>query len=50
MVRNSMKFVLWCDYQTVGTDLKRVSQSVAQQEALSKLDQLDKKGQLNTRK
>ena len=45
-----MKFVLWCDYQKLVTDLKRVSQLVTQQEVLSELDQLDETGQLYTRK
>lgn len=38
MVRNSMKYVLWKDYKPVTTDLKRIYQSVTEEEALLALD------------
>jgi len=39
MVRNSMKFVPWKDYKAVTADLKRIYQSVTEEEALKSLDQ-----------
>jgi len=39
MVRNSVKFVSWKDYKAVTTDLKRIYQSVTEEEALLALDQ-----------
>ena len=39
MVRNSMKFVPWKDYRPVTADLKRIYQSVTEEEALLALDQ-----------
>ncbi|OOZ75312.1 IS256 family transposase, partial [Solemya velum gill symbiont] len=39
MVRNSMKFVPWKDYKAVTADLKRIYQSVTEEEALLALDQ-----------
>ena len=41
MVRNSMKFVPWKDYKAIATSLKRVYQSVTEEEALQELDKLD---------
>ena len=40
MIRNSMKYVPWKDYKAVTTDLKRIYQSVTEEEALLALDQL----------
>jgi transposase-like protein len=39
MVRNSMKFVPWKEYKAVATDLKRIYQSVTEEEALLALEQ-----------
>jgi len=39
MVRNSIKFVSWKDYKAVAADLKRIYQSVTEEEALLALDQ-----------
>jgi len=39
MVRNSMKYVPWKDYKPVAADLKRIYQSVTEEEALLALDQ-----------
>jgi putative transposase len=39
MVRNSMKYVPWKDYKPVTADLKRIYQSVTEEEALLALDQ-----------
>ncbi len=39
MVRNAMKYVPWKDYKAVATDLKRIYQSVTEEEALLALDQ-----------
>lgn len=41
MVRNSIKFVPWKDYKAVTSDLKKIYQSVTEEEALSALDQFD---------
>jgi putative transposase len=38
MVRNWMKYVLWKDYKAVTADLKRIYQSVTEEEALIELD------------
>ncbi len=38
MVRHSLKFVPWKDYKTVTADLKRIYQSVTEQEARLELD------------
>lgn len=38
-VRNSVKFVPWKDYKPVTADLKRIYQSVTEEEALIALDQ-----------
>jgi putative transposase len=39
MVRNSLKYVSWKDYKAVAADLKRIYQSVTEEEALLTLDQ-----------
>ena len=39
MVRNALKFVPWKDYKAVTSDLKRIYQSVTEEEALQALDQ-----------
>lgn len=39
MVRNSLKFVPWKDYKAVTADLKRIYQSMTEQEASMELDQ-----------
>ena len=39
MVRNSMKYVPWKDYKPIAADLKRIYQSVTEEEALQALDQ-----------
>ena len=39
MVRNSMKYVPWKDYKAVTTDLKKIYQSVTEEEALHSLDE-----------
>ena len=41
MVRNSMKYVPWKDYKAVTTDLKRIYQSVTEEEALQALDEFE---------
>jgi transposase-like protein len=38
MVRNSMKYVPWKDYKAIAADLKRIYQSVTEEEALSELE------------
>jgi transposase-like protein len=43
MVRYSMKFVPWKDYKAVAADLKRVYQSVTEEEALQELDEMEAK-------
>jgi len=43
MVRNSVKFVPWKDYKPVTTDLKRIYQSVTEEEALLALDQFSQR-------
>jgi putative transposase len=43
MVRYSMKFIPWKDYKAVTVDLKRVYQSVTEEEALQELDNLEAK-------
>ena len=40
MVRNSMKYVSWKDYKAIAADLKRIYQSVTEEEALLALEQL----------
>jgi len=39
MVRNSVKYVPWKDYKPVAADLKRIYQSITEEEALLALDQ-----------
>ena len=39
MVRNSMKYVPWKDYKAIAADLKRIYQSVTEDEALLALEQ-----------
>jgi putative transposase len=39
MVRNSVKYVSWKDYKPVTADLKRIYQSVTEEEALQALDE-----------
>lgn len=41
MVRHSMKYVPWKDYKAVATDLKRIYQSVTEEEALHALDEFE---------
>ena len=42
MVRNSLKFVPWKDYKVIATDLKKIYQSVTEDEALQALDDFGK--------
>jgi transposase-like protein len=43
MVRHSLKFVPWKDYKEVTTDLKRIYQSVTEEEAVLELDRFAEK-------
>ncbi len=43
MVRNSVKFVPWKDYKPVTADLKRIYQSVTEEEALQALEQFEQR-------
>jgi transposase-like protein len=43
MVRNSLKFVPWKDYKAITADLKRIYQSVTEDEALFSLDQFEQR-------
>ena len=43
MVRNSLKLVPWKDYKAVTGDLKRIYQSVTEEEALMALDQFEQR-------
>lgn len=43
MVRNSLKFVPWKDYKAITADLKRIYQSVTEDEALLSLDQFEQR-------
>lgn len=43
MVRNSLKFVPWKDYKELTSDLKRIYQSVTEQEASLELDNFSEK-------
>jgi putative transposase len=43
MVRNSLKFVPWKDYKEVTVDLKRIYQSVSEEEATLELDRFAEK-------
>lgn len=47
MVRNSLKFVPWKDYKAIMSDLKRIYQSVAEEEALLVLEYFDQFGTTN---
>jgi transposase-like protein len=43
MVRNSLKLVPWKDYKAVTSDLKRIYQSVTEEEGLMALDQFEQR-------
>ena len=43
MVRNSLKFVPWKDYKAVTGDLKRIYQSITEEEALMALSQFEQR-------
>ena len=43
MVRNSLKFVPWKDYKAITADLKRIYQSVNEDEALMALEQFEQR-------
>lgn len=43
MVRNSLKFVPWKDYKAITADLKRIYQSITEDEALMALDQFEQR-------
>ena len=43
MVRNSLKLVPWKDYKEITSDLKRIYQSVTEQEASLELDRFAEK-------
>lgn len=43
MVRNSLKFVPWKDYKAITADLKRIYQSITEDEALMSLDQFEQR-------
>ena len=43
MVRNSVKYVPWKDYKPVTADLKRIYQSVTEEEALQALDEFSER-------
>ena len=43
MVRNSLKFVPWKDYKAITSDLKRIYQSVTEEDALISLDQFEQR-------
>lgn len=43
MVRNSLKFVPWKDYKAITADLKRIYQSITEEEALMSLDQFEQR-------
>jgi transposase-like protein len=43
MVRNSLKFVPWKDYKAITADLKRIYQSVTEDEALMALEQFEQR-------
>jgi transposase-like protein len=43
MVRNAMKYVPWKEYKPVAADLKRIYQSVTEEEALLALDQFSER-------
>ncbi|MFC4281844.1 IS256 family transposase [Thalassotalea piscium] len=43
MVRNSLKFVPWKDYKAITSDLKRIYQSITEDEALLALEQFEQR-------
>ena len=43
MVRNSLKFVPWKDYKAIMSDLKRIHQSITEEEALMSLGQFEQR-------
>jgi len=43
MVRNPVKYVPWKDYKAVTADLKRIYQSITEEEALLALEQLSER-------
>ncbi len=43
MMRNSLKFVPWKDYKAITADLKRIYQSITEDEALMSLDQFEQR-------
>lgn len=43
MVRNSVRYVPWKDYKALTTDLKKIYQSVTEEEALIELEQFEKR-------
>ena len=43
MVRNSLKFVPWKDYKAITSDLKRIYQSVTEDDAVISLDQFEQR-------
>ncbi len=43
MVRNSVRYVPWKDYKALTSDLKKIYQSVTEDEALAELDNFEKK-------
>lgn len=43
MVRNSLKFVPWKDYKAITADLKRIYQSITEEEALMSLEQFEQR-------
>jgi putative transposase len=43
MVRNSLKFVPWKDYKAITSDLKRIYQSITEEQALIALDQFEQR-------
>ncbi|WP_448250591.1 transposase, partial [Thalassotalea agariperforans] len=43
MVRNSLKFVPWKDYKAITADLKRIYQSVTEDDALLSLEQFEQR-------
>ncbi len=43
MVRNSLKFVPWKDYKAITSDLKRIYQSITEEDALISLEQFEQR-------
>ena len=43
MVRNSLKFVPWKDYKAITSDLKRIYQSITEEDALMSLEQFEQR-------